>query len=82
MHPQQYAQLARASGAQQAQTEYLDVNTTARRAGVSASFLNKARMTGGGPKYRKIGKTVRYFWPEVQAWLDAKACESTSQYAA
>ena len=63
-------------------SEYLDTQQTAKRAGVSPSFLNKARMTGGGPKYRKIGKTVRYFWPEVQAWLDGKAVNSTSQYAA
>jgi hypothetical protein len=41
--------------------------------GVSASFLNKARVTGNGPPYSKLGFSVRY---SVQALLDWAAAQS------
>lgn len=59
--------------------EFLDVDETAGRLGVSASFLNKARMTGGGPPYVKFAKTVRYHWPAVLEWADSRVRHSTSE---
>jgi predicted DNA-binding transcriptional regulator AlpA len=38
---------------------------------VSASYLNKARMTGTGPTFRPIGRAVRYRVGDCRAWLDS-----------
>ena len=59
-------------------SEYGDVNTTARILDVSASFLNKARVTGSGPPYAKFGKSVRYHIPSARAWAAARTRRSTS----
>jgi hypothetical protein len=59
--------------------EFLDVAETANRLGVSASFLNKARLAGDGPRYLKIGKTVRYEWSTVLKWLEEQTRRSTSE---
>jgi predicted DNA-binding transcriptional regulator AlpA len=59
--------------------EFLDVAETARRLGVSVSYLNKARCTGGGPKYVKMSKAVRYRWREVMAWAESRTHRSTSE---
>jgi hypothetical protein len=38
----------------------LDTVAAAQQLGVSLSFLAKARMQGTGPRYRKLGRAVRY----------------------
>ena len=40
--------------------ELLTSAETADLLGVSASFLAKARVSGTGPRYVKIGRSVRY----------------------
>ena len=45
--------------------------------GLSISFLNKARLTGSGPTYRKIGRNVRYEPTELDGWLTSKRRRST-----
>ena len=62
--------------------EYSDSRQTAERIGLSESFLNKARVTGGGPPYLKVGKAVRYRWSDVEAWLQARTRRSTSEQVA
>lgn len=32
--------------------------------------LEQWRSQGKGPKYRKVGRHVRYVWADVYAWLD------------
>jgi hypothetical protein len=60
--------------------EFLDVAETARRLGVSVSYLNKARCTGAGPKYVKMGKVVRYRWRrDVMPWFESRTHRSTSE---
>ena len=59
--------------------EYERTRQTAERINCSESYLNKLRMTGDGPPFLKIGKSVRYYWPDVQKWLDARVRQSTSQ---
>jgi hypothetical protein len=61
--------------------DYADTATTARRAGSSKSHFEKLRVTGRGPPYRKLGKKVIYFWPEVKARLDARIRHSTTEAA-
>ncbi|MBX4898594.1 helix-turn-helix domain-containing protein [Rhizobium bangladeshense] len=49
--------------------------------GVSASTLNKLRLTGGGPDYLKLGKSVVYDPADLDAWLSSKRRRSTSAAA-
>lgn len=37
--------------------------------------LEQWRSQGKGPKYRKVGRHVRYVWADVYAWVDAQAVE-------
>lgn len=50
----------------------------ARFLGLSASTLTKLRLTGGGPVFRKFGRSVRYAEREVREWADARVRKSTS----
>ena len=75
-------QLAQDLGRHYGGNEYGDTHQTAERAGISASFLNKARVTGDGPPFVKIGKAVRYHWPAVEAWLQTRVRRSTSEQVA
>ena len=54
----------------------LNTVAAARRLGVSPSFLAKARMQGDGPRYRKLGRAVRYAPVDLDHWL--LACSRTS----
>jgi hypothetical protein len=66
------ADLARA-GLLEGAPLFLNTADAAKMLGVSASFLNKARVTGNGPPYSKLGFSVRY---SVQALLDWAAAQS------
>ena len=50
--------------------------------GLSISFLNKLRCTGGGPCYVKIGRRVLYAKPDLDFWIDAHRRSSTSEQEA
>lgn len=45
------------------------------------STLEKLRLTGGGPVYINMGRTVVYDPDDLDAWLDARRRVSTSQAA-
>jgi predicted DNA-binding transcriptional regulator AlpA len=49
---------------------------------VSASYLNKLRVFGGGPKYFKLGRRVVYEQAALDAWMRARTHSCTSEYAA
>lgn len=51
----------------------------AAKIGKSESWLNKSRMTGTGPVYLKLGGSVRYALPDLEAWLAGK--RRTAVYA-
>ena len=53
------------------------VNDVAEYTSISVSTLNKLRLTGGGPTYVKIGKSVVYLISDIDAWLDAKRQKAT-----
>jgi hypothetical protein len=61
------------------QDEFLDVNELAKRLDVSASYLNRARLTGSGPPFHKFGRTVRYAWASALEWVNAQTRRSTSE---
>ena len=62
--------------------DLLDSKTVAGFLGVSVSFLNNKAVSGGGPRYRKIGNKRKYRKIDVLDWLDtvAPVVEHTSSY--
>ena len=52
----------------------------ARYVRMSQSFLRQARMGGNaedrtpGPKFLKIGRSVRYLRPDLDIWLEQSRC--------
>jgi len=46
--------------------------------GVSASFLEKLRVSGGGPPYSKFGRAVRYAQSDLDAFATMRRRHSTS----
>ncbi|MEY9575112.1 putative DNA-binding transcriptional regulator AlpA [Bradyrhizobium diazoefficiens] len=61
---------------------YRDTQGASAHSGLSVSFLEKLRVVGGGPPFIKVGKAVRYKLSDVDTWLAARTCNSTSEYAA
>jgi excisionase family DNA binding protein len=45
---------------------------------LSSSTLAKLRLSGGGPRYTKIGRKVLYARANLDAWMTAHARTSTS----
>jgi len=60
----------------------LDTVAAAQQLGVSLSFLAKARMQGTGPRYRKLGRAVRYAQGDLDHWLLACSRTSTAEQPA
>lgn len=58
----------------------LNNTETADLLGLKPNTLEIWRTQGKGPKFRKIGRAIRYVEADVIAWLDAQTCTSTSQY--
>jgi predicted DNA-binding transcriptional regulator AlpA len=44
----------------------------------SEAWAERARLTGDGPPYTKVGRSVRYPATELLTWLDANRRRSTS----
>jgi len=61
-------------------SELLTVAEAARWAKVSESFLNKARLTGTGPRYVRLSRVVRYRLEDLETWAEDCAATSTSEY--
>ena len=56
----------------------LNVTEAAERLSVSASYLNKLRVTGGGPPFVKIGARVAYDPADLAAWLETQKRTTTA----
>lgn len=63
---------------------YLNCDQAGAHLKLSPRTLEKLRTIGGGPRFRKLGRRVVYTLADLDAWADARACESTSDptYAA
>jgi predicted DNA-binding transcriptional regulator AlpA len=46
---------------------------------VSVSWLSKSRMTGRGPTYLKLGRSIRYGEVAIQQWMNSRQRLSTSE---
>ena len=62
-------------------TELIDTAELARRTGVSRITWARRRCQGGKltPPYLKIGRSVKYRWSDVEAWLARCERSSTSE---
>lgn len=49
--------------------------------GVSSSFLAKKRLTGDGPVFVKLGRTVVYSLDDLDAWFLSRKHLSTSEFS-
>lgn len=59
--------------------QQLKVQEVAAVTGLSLSLLNKLRCEGGGPKFKKFGKNVRYDLKDVAEWLDRKSFSTVAE---
>ena len=63
---------------------YLTNDEAAAFLRLSPRTLEKQRVIGGGPRFRKFGRRVMYAIADLEAWADARSFEATCdpEYAA
>lgn len=61
-----------------AQPRYLSNDEAAEFLKLSPRTLEKQRVIGGGPKFRKFGRRVVYALTDLESWANARACDTTS----
>lgn len=57
---------------------YLTCLEAAELLRVSPRTLEKLRLVGGGPRFRKFGRRVLYAVNDLESWSNSRACVSTS----
>ena len=57
---------------------YLNNDEAAAYLQLSPRTLEKQRVVGGGPKFRKFGRRVVYAIEDLENWAGARACDTTS----
>ena len=55
----------------------LSTRQVAEYCGISPRTLEKWRISGQGPVYRKVGRQVRYDQADIDAWLDDNRRQNT-----
>ena len=81
--PPHYVPSAAPTATQQpAQTKqparYLTNNEAAEFLRLSPRTLEKQRVIGGGPRFRKFGRRVMYAIVDLETWADSRSFEMTS----
>lgn len=56
---------------------YLTNDEAATHLRLSPRTLEKLRVIGGGPRFRKFGRRVMYALSDLDAWADARSFEAT-----
>lgn len=59
--------------------QLLKTQEVAAVTGLSISLLNNLRCSGGGPKFKKFGKCIRYDLNEVTAWMERPSFSTVSE---
>jgi hypothetical protein len=57
---------------------YLTNDEAADYLRLSPRTLEKQRVIGGGPRFRKFGRRVMYAVADLNAWADSRSFEATS----
>lgn len=67
----------------QMQYDLIDTEELARRTGTGVTTWAKRRMLGEphSPPFLKLGRSVRYRWADVCAWMETRLRSSTSEPA-
>jgi len=65
------------------QDQIIDTAELARRTATGETTWAKRRMLGHphSPPHLKLGRSVRYRWSDVEAWLETRQRQSTSEAA-
>jgi predicted DNA-binding transcriptional regulator AlpA len=58
----------------------VDTATAAKYVGLAKNTLEKMRLYGGGPRFSKYGRAVRYSIGELDAWIEKNSAASTSEH--
>ena len=53
-------------------TDFLNENQVAQRLGVSIATIRRWRLRNTGPRFRKIGASVRYAADDLTAWIESQ----------
>ncbi|NGY05941.1 helix-turn-helix transcriptional regulator [Solimonas terrae] len=82
--PLQPSAVAAATAPRTAQSRYLTNDEAAEFLRLSPRTLEKQRVIGGGPRFRKFGRRVLYALSDLEAWADGRSFEATfdPEYAA
>ena len=59
----------------------IDTEEAARHLSLAPNTLEKMRVTGGGPRYVKLGRAVRYRISDLETYLADRVVSSTSERA-
>ena len=54
--------------------------TAAQYVGLAKNTLEKLRLFGGGPRFSKYGRAVRYSVDELDTWIEKNSAASTSEH--
>lgn len=60
-------------------TQLLDTEGAAKHLSLSASYLNRLRVSGTGPAFCKLNSAVRYRLCDLDAWAAERLVTSTSE---
>jgi predicted DNA-binding transcriptional regulator AlpA len=60
----------------------LTTHQAAERIGWAANTLEKKRVYGEGPRFLKLGRSVRYREEDLEDWIEARVVSSTSEAVA
>ncbi len=59
----------------------IDTKQFAKRTGCSIPAIVRMRVEGTGPKFLKIGRSVKYRLSDIEEWLSRRERSSTSEAA-
>jgi Helix-turn-helix domain len=72
------AEAMRDAAAGQGASPFLSNDQAAAFLNLSPRTLEKYRVIGGGPQFRKFGRRVQYAIDDLQTWAAKRTCNSTS----
>ena len=62
--------------------DFLNTRQAAELIGLKANTLEIWRIRGGGPRYIKFGRAVRYRQSDLETYIEAQTRQSTSEKTA
>jgi excisionase family DNA binding protein len=66
----------------QMNSEFMTTKQAAALIGLKPNTLEIWRLRGGGPRYIKFGRAVRYRQSDLETYIESQTRESTSQESA